>query len=124
MNLSKKNTTRTGNHGEKLTMDFLVNKGYQLLDKNYRFKKFEIDLIVQDNLTLVFVEVKYRSSDAFCQPWQAVTRAKQKQIIHVANHYIQSKALDNEVRFDVVGIVAKENEIQFDHIQGAFYPIS
>jgi putative endonuclease len=60
----------------------------------------------------------------FCEPWKSVTRKKQQQIIQVANHYVQTKELDYEVRFDVVGIVANENGLQIEHIQDAFYPIA
>jgi putative endonuclease len=124
MNLPVTNTTQTGIRGENLTADFLLNQGYELLDKNYRFKKYEIDLVLRDQSTLVFVEVKFRSTDMFCEPWKSVTRKKQQQIIQVANHYVQTKELDYEVRFDVVGIVASENGLQIDHIQDAFYPIA
>jgi putative endonuclease len=124
MNLPVTNTTQTGIRGENLTVDYLLNQGYELLDKNYRFKKYEIDLVLRDQSTLVVVEVKFRSTDMFCEPWKSVTRKKQQQIIQVANHYVQTKELDYEVRFDVVGIVANENGLQIEHIQDAFYPIA
>ena len=118
------NTITTGAYGEDLCANHLIKKGFSLITKNYRFGKFEVDIIAQHEEKIVFIEVKYRVDDALMAPWQAVNRKKQRQIIRVANHYIEQKAIDLEARFDVVSIVGSSKGIRIEHIEDAFYPIA
>ncbi len=118
------NTTKTGAYGEDLCANYLVEKGFGVLTKNYRFGKNEIDIIGKVKDTIVFVEVKYRTDDSAMAPWQAVTRKKQRQIIRVANQYLQNGAIELEARFDVVSIVQSPLGLRIDHIEDAFYPIA
>jgi putative endonuclease len=118
------NTAKTGAHGEDLCANYLVEKGFSILTKNYRFGKNEVDIIGKLNDAIVFVEVKYRADDYIMAPWQAVTRKKQRQIIRVANQYLQNGAIELEARFDVVSIVQSPLGLRIDHIEDAFYPIA
>lgn len=111
-----------GQLGENLALKHLLEKGYQLLSRNFRFKHLEVDLIMQDGNKLVFVEVKTRQTAEIGEPYLAVTRTKQKQIIKVANHYIIENDLHNESRFDIVSIVHNSYRTVIEHIDNAFTP--
>lgn len=101
-----KNRRETGTAYEKKAVLFLQEKGYDILQTNFRCRQGEIDIVARDGKYLVFVEVKYRSNDARGLPEEAVGEYKQKKIIQAARYYLYSKGLaeDTPCRFDVVGI--------------------
>ena len=103
-----------GNLGEDLACDFLIKKGYKILERNFVWRKNEIDIIAEDEKerNVVFVEVKTRNTDYFIQPFEAVDFKKQKAIIKVANAYIRNRNLDLEARFDVISIIQTEQGTQ------------
>jgi len=108
--------------GEQLAVDFLIKKGYKILDRNFRFKKLEVDIICEFEGTLIVVEVKTRNSDYLTDPLELVSRSKQKGIVKTANQYIQEHEIDLETRFDLVVIVLNEKQKDIRHIVDAFYP--
>jgi len=110
-----------GKLGEELALKELLKKGYKLKDKNYRFMKGEIDLIMIDGDKLVFVEVKTRQTAEIGEPYLSVTRKKQRQIIQTAHRYIIQKDLDMDARFDIVSIVHNSYRTKIEHIDSAFY---
>lgn len=84
----------------------------------------EIDLIMIDKDTLVFVEVRYRENDTFCTPLETVTRAKQRKVIKAASFYLTTKLKSHDIpcRFDVVGVTRDANEqLHYEWIKNAFY---
>jgi len=111
-----------GDRGERAASTLLKRQGHRILARNYRCPAGEIDLITLDGTTLVFVEVKTRSSDAFADPEQAVGHRKQKRIIRAAECYRQVKgAQAYPCRFDVVSIVMQPNgRPKPRHIRDAF----
>lgn len=109
--------------GEIKAASFLLNKKYKILAKNYRFGKLEADLICEADGKLVVVEVKTRQTAEIGEPWRAVTRSKQKQIIKVANAYIVDKNIHLETRFDIISIVHNGYRSDIEHIEDAFYPL-
>lgn len=111
-----------GRLGEDITADCLVKKGYEILERNYRWKHLEIDLICKDGEDVVFVEVKTRNSKFLGEPYLAVNATKQRQLIKIANEYIRTKNIMNEVRFDVMSIVLNASGAIREHIQNAFTP--
>ena len=111
-----------GKVGEALALKHLTQQNYQLLEKNFRWKHEEIDLIMAVGDELVFVEVKTRSSTIVQSPFQAVSRAKQRHLIRAANAYIQQNNCDLEARFDVVAVVLSGAITQIEHVPNAFYP--
>lgn len=111
-----------GIKGEELAVIHLKKTGYEILERNWRFGKEEIDVIVTKNSWLVIVEVKTRNSDYFGEPEQSVSRAKQSHLVRAAHAYIQRKDLDMEVRFDVIGIILNKKEQRLHHIEHAFQP--
>jgi putative endonuclease len=111
-----------GQIGEKLAVKELANKGYQVLDTNYRFGRDEVDIIARTKDLIVFVEVKTRENNYMGEPEESVSVAKQKRIIKVANHYMIDNDLEMEGRFDIFGIVVNQKQQSIHHIESAFTP--
>lgn len=109
-----------GHLGELLALDYLNKQGYNILDKNWRFLKAEIDIIAQKDNFLAIVEVKTRTTDDFGAPESFVTKSKIKLLIRAADAYVQQNNLDLEVRFDIIAIVKNGNKTTINHIEQAF----
>jgi putative endonuclease len=106
-----------GRHGEDRAARYLVERGYRILERNFRFHHLEVDIIALKGDTLVFVEVKSRSRDDFGQGFESITEKKKRNIISVARYYVEKKGLqDYNVRFDVASI---DGNI-LDYVEGAF----
>lgn len=104
-----------------LAAAFLEQKGYEVVAKNYRFKKSEIDLVVRHNGWLVFVEVKMRSSTAFGFPEAFVTDKKADKIMEGAAQFIVETDWQGPVRYDVVAITQVKGKTDIQHFEDAFY---
>jgi putative endonuclease len=119
MLFKKIHTREAGSQGEKTAADYLRKKGYRVLELNYRFHRYEVDIIARHGDTLVFVEVKARHSETFGQPEESVTLTKQRHIIQAAKSFLSAKRLGEScpVRFDVIA-VNMDGSIR--HIEGAF----
>ena len=111
-----------GNLSEELAVNYLVGKGYEILERNWRNIHKEIDIIAKDGKFLVIVEVKTRQTDEYGEPDIAVTRKKQRLLIAAANAYISRNNMDVETRFDIISIIFKDGEPVIDHIEDAFLP--
>ena len=110
-----------GAWGEDLALRYLIKHGYRLVERNYRTRRGEIDLILREEGTLVFVEVKLRRGTGFGDPLEAVTPRKQATLRYLAERYLADREPDfDTVRFDVVGILASREGLRIDHIQDAF----
>jgi putative endonuclease len=118
-----KSKQNAGVQGEQLALHFLLCLGYSLLERNYRFHRGEIDLIVQKENTLVIVEVKARKAGTMLSPQHAVTRRKQKHLIRTANAYLQLNQLDVDTRFDIISIIGFGENVHIEHLENAFYPL-
>lgn len=116
------NNTQKGLRGEEIAIAHLLKSGYEILEKNWRHKHLEIDIIARINSTLVVIEVKLRSNNFFGNPEEFVTKTKQKRVIKAADFYISENNINWETRFDVVSIIQNPNEFTVEHIVGAFYP--
>ena len=111
----------SGAWGEDLALRYLTRRGYSLVERNYRKRRGEIDLIVRNKEILVFVEVKLRRSTRFGDPLEAVTARKQATIRALAEQYLADNQPDFDiVRFDVVGILATHTRTRIEHIEDAF----
>lgn len=113
---------KVGKKGEELTCDYLVKNNYEIVEKNFRCKQGEIDIIAKDliNEDIVFIEVKTRKNENCGLPQEAVNINKQKHIFNVAMYYIyKNKIINSLFRFDVVAIKIG-NEIKIEHIKNAF----
>ena len=111
-----------GKLGEELAVNYLIGKGYEILERNWRNIHKEIDIIAKDGKDLVIVEVKTRQSDEYGDPDVAVTKKKQRMLIAAANAYITRNNLDIETRFDIISIVFKDDAPVIEHIEDAFLP--
>lgn len=109
-----------GKEGEKIAVDFLIKKGYKILETNYRYLKAEIDIIAQKGQILAAIEVKTRSSDYFQDPQDAVNAKKIKLMVSAIDYYVVQKDVDVEVRFDIVAILHQKNNIEITHLKDAF----
>ncbi len=100
-----------GRHGERKACGYLKKQGYRILGKNFRCKAGEVDIIAADHETLVFVEVKTRSSDQFGTPQEAVTRAKLRTLHQVAQYYLRETDAPNNmpVRYDILALTIDQN---------------
>jgi putative endonuclease len=111
-----------GNIGEQLAVDLLLQKGYQIIERNWRYLKAEIDIIAQkEPKTLVVVEVKTRSNSFIGKPEEFVTDKKIKLLVKAANEYVITHKLDVEVRFDIIAIVKNTKYQKVEHLEDAFY---
>jgi putative endonuclease len=108
----------TGNKGETLAADFLVEKGFQILERNYRYKHAEIDLIVQKNDWVLFIEVKTRSSFQFGEPEEFVDDRKANRIFEAAEEWIFSTDWKGHIRFDIISVRLDLNPV-IEHFEDA-----
>ena len=102
-----------GKYGEELAKNFLIKKGYEILEMNYHFSRLaEIDIIAQKNNILHFIEVKTRTQNAFGTPLEAITPKKLKQIYSCAMFYMSnSKKKFKNYQIDAIGILLNKNNI-------------
>lgn len=112
---------KTGQEGERAACEFLIGKGYEILEKNYRYRQSEVDLIVRQDNWLVFVEVKTRSSSFFGYPEEFVDRKKQQLIFEAALNYMYEKDWNGNVRYDIVSIMIVKGKMEVYHVEDAFY---
>jgi putative endonuclease len=115
------NKREIGSWGEKLAVDYLVQCGYKIIEKNFRCKIGEIDIIARDKEYIVFVEVKYRKDISHGYPREAVNFYKQRTISKVALFYLKKNRLfDHSCRFDVLEILGQNTNLQITLIKNAF----
>jgi len=110
-----------GTKGENLAAEYLVANGYEILTRNYRFKKSEVDIICQKDGLLIFVEVKTRTSRSFGEPESFVSSTQQAAIIKAAEEYMNEVDWSEDIRFDIVAILSKKIEDEIFHLKDAFY---
>lgn len=111
----------TGKKGEELAARFLEEKGYEIVEKNYRWKRYEIDIIAKKEPFLVFVEVKTKTNISFGNPEDDVTDKKAAQVTAAAEEYVYETGWKKEIRFDIVAVVIKGDLVQIEHIMDGFY---
>ena len=116
-----------GTDGEDLACAYLRDKKYKIISRNYRCRIGEIDIIALRRKVLVFCEVKARNNREFGEPFEAVTKHKQKRLRRLAESYLQSTQNDRNIpqdldyRFDVISIVFNQsNGFEITHLENAF----
>lgn len=109
-----------GKKGEVLSVEFLQKNGYKILDKNWRFKKAEVDIIALKNNVLAVIEVKTRSSNYFGNPQDFVTPKKIQLLVEAIDEYVTSKNLEVEVRFDIIAVLKNKSTFEIEHFKDAF----
>lgn len=112
-----------GKRGEQLALQFLLSKGFRILETNWRYKRLEVDIIAMDGSVLVFVEVKTRTNDFFGKPEEFVDAKKEKLLAQAAAAYMLKINHEWSLRFDVVSVLLRsEGKIEIQHLPDAFFP--
>jgi putative endonuclease len=110
-----------GKRGESIAREYLLSKGYQVLDQNWRWRRKEIDLVARQGVEIVVVEVKTRLENFSAEPYESITMHKIRNIVEVADHWLKYTRTDLECRFDVISItVKKDGSHTLEHFTGAF----
>lgn len=109
----------SGNQAESLACTYLQRAGLVLVARNYRCRQGELDLVMDEQGTLVFIEVRYRRSSGFGSPAESVHTSKRLRLIAAARHYLHEHASDQPCRFDVIAI-SGDKPYQIDWIRDAF----
>lgn len=111
-----------GQVAERRAAQFYRSRGFRILAQNYRYRKAEVDLIVQKDNLLVAAEVKARSSNYFGPPESFVSRKKIQLLVMAIDAYIHQNDLDVVVRFDIISCIRLEEKWELRHLPDAFYP--
>lgn len=112
-----------GRHSEIMACEYLVQNGYQILATNWRSGHKEIDIIAQQEDTVVIVEVKARKADSITAPEEAINHKKITNLVRAADTYMNMMNLNLDVRFDIITLLlAPSGKYTLNHIKDAFYP--
>ena len=110
----------TGQRAEDCALEYLQAQGLVLVERNFRCRGGEIDLIMREGITLVFVEVRFRSDRRFGGALASVGNHKQARLIHAASHYLAAKRIDRPARFDVAAVSPNQGKLEIQWIKDAF----
>lgn len=117
------NPVELGKKGEEIAGNYLIDKGYCILARNWFWDHKEIDIIARQADEIVIVEVKTREGDYFEEPWEAVSSRKIRNIVEAAEGWLIQEKVDLETRFDVISIIfARDGTFELTHFEGAFTP--
>ena len=110
-----------GKDGEEAAADFLKEKGFEILERNYRYKHSEIDIICKKDDLIIFIEVKTKSYTAFGEPETSVDDKKAAKVIEGAEQYVHENDWHGDIRFDVISLVKNKEGFEIEHFEDAFY---
>ena len=117
----KKSKRAIGNKAEDLACQFLVEKDWEILERNYYAGHAEVDIIAKDKDIIVFIEVKMRSNTNFGTPIEHVDESKVQRVFKAAEQWVQEKNMqDSPLRFDVIGILSNNKVPKITHINDAY----
>lgn len=111
-----------GKMGEEAAARLMIEKGYDIVDRNWTFHGYEIDIVAENEAFIVFLEVKTRTSVQWGNPEDFVGIARQRRMVEAADHYLIEHAIDKPARFDIVGVVWNGGKFEIEHIEDAFLP--
>ncbi len=110
-----------GETAETLGAQFLLRRGYRLLERNFKTRLGEVDLVVENGVYVVFVEVRYRRSVAWGSPEATVGRLKRRKLVLAALEYVQRRGFEQRaLRFDVLSIRKARGGLRIEHHENAF----
>jgi putative endonuclease len=118
--MAKTPKQKTGIWGEQLAEDFLLKKGYQICEKNWRLGRAEIDLIAKDKNILVFIEVKTRKNALFGNPEDFVGKSQIRLVKTASEAYQIEKGYEGFIRFDIIGVLGNPTRFEILHLEDAF----
>lgn len=102
-----------GKEAEQLAEKYFVNHGYEIVAQNYRFGKYEIDIIATKDDHIHFIEVKCRKTNRYGFPEESVTKKKLRCMMHAANEYLYQNKPPGKVQFDVLAITMGDEEVEY-----------
>ena len=111
-----------GQEGENIATKYLVDKGYIILKRNFRWGHAEVDIIAQFNSQLVVVEVKTRNTSKYGDPEQSVSFKKQQLLAQATEAYLIANNLDLTIRYDIISIIKNQYKTEITHLEDAFWP--
>ena len=111
-----------GKQAEDQAAQYLERKCYKIYFRNYRFGRFEVDIVCEYKDQIIIVEVKALSSLGIKKPYESVSKIKQRRIVKVADHLLCEYFPGRECRFDIVSILLNNKEVKIAHISDAFLP--
>lgn len=115
---------QTGRTGEQYIAEQMTQKGYRIVTMNYHSRYGEIDIVMENDEIIAFVEVKTRSQKGMTAPFEAVTKSKQRRIIRTAEVYLQRNGSQLQPRFDVAAVFTQnEAIIGYDYLENAFQSV-
>jgi putative endonuclease len=120
MKALNQNNKSLGPQGEDIAVKYLQAKGLKVLHRNYTTPIGEADIVALDNETIVFVEVKTRSSGKYGEPFEAVNTSKRDKLKKIAMHYQKQQGREMAMRFDVISIKQQGAGYEINHITEAF----
>lgn len=109
-----------GKLGEDLAIEFLLQKGYTIVARNFIYQKAEVDIIARIDNILAIIEVKTRSTPDFGNPQEFLKARQIQRLIKAVDHFVTAHDMDVEVRFDIVAIIRNQLGTRLDHIEDAF----
>lgn len=115
-----KPSKQRGVEAESIALDFLKKQGMRLIARNYHCRNGEIDLIMEQSGTLIFVEVRYRNTSAFGSALESIDARKRSRIIQCASHYLSTQKIAKPARFDVVALSPIGRDLNIDWVPDAF----
>jgi len=112
---------KLGRKGEEEAEKFLKKKGYRILERNFRVKGGEIDIVAEKSGEIVFVEVRTRTSSEFMEPIESITPAKRKRLRRAAEVFLLSRGLElNPCRFDFISVVVNGSKFKIEHMENVY----
>jgi putative endonuclease len=102
-------TKEIGDRGEQEAIHYLQEKGFLVLERNYRYRRYEVDIIARQESTLVFIEVKRRKNNRFGYPEEFIDEAKLDRIMEAAQAYCEDIDWNGDIRFDAIAISGKNS---------------
>lgn len=114
------NRRELGKFGEDKAVEYLKKQGYQIIERNFRYARAEIDIIASRDDFLAFVEVKLRRNLKYGLPQSAVDYRKQEKIKRAAQFYLMKNKNDKKIRFDVISIQINDSSGRLKHFENAF----
>ena len=109
-----------GKKGEQIACEFLIRKGFEILETNYRYQKAEVDIIAQKENKVAVIEVKTRNTDYFGNPQDFVNTKKIKLLVQAINNYVNDNDLDVDIRFDIIAVLFQKEKYCIEHLEDAF----
>lgn len=109
-----------GLKGENFSCDYLLENGFEIVERNYRFKRAEIDIIAKKEKLLIFIEVKTRKNNTYGYPEEFVSNKKIELFREASEEYIESTKWKGNIRFDIVALISKGNSFEIEWLEDAF----